>query len=139
MDERMKFETLMIRMAVVCCAAVAAVGCHREKPDPFHKLVKGTAVYRTVQFQATQNSTKSQFGTPEDGVYPTLWTSNDSEVKLSLNYGSAISVGLVPAKAGSVGFTALRAAMYALSGVSPTPLAVTDVVENRVPSIPSPI
>ena len=49
---------------------------------------------RTVHFRALQPQTKAQFGAPKNGAWPTLWTSNDSEVKLSLNYGSAVAASV---------------------------------------------
>ncbi|MBP5559416.1 MAG: hypothetical protein J6X71_06580 [Bacteroidales bacterium] len=52
---------------------------------------------QTVRFYAEPVDTKARFGEDDgNGVRPTLWSSNDSEVKLSLNYGSAVAAGVVP-------------------------------------------
>ena len=62
-------------------------------PDPVGH--DGSPV-RVVHFRAAPSDTRARFGELEDGAWPTLWTANDTEVKLSLNYGSAIPAGVVP-------------------------------------------
>ena len=68
-------------------AGVAALACSREAMDPAEEM--NSATTRTVVFRAMGSQTKAQFGQKDGETWPTLWTSNDSEVKLSLNYGSA--------------------------------------------------
>lgn len=75
-------------------AGVAALACSREAMDPAEKVNSGTT--RTVVFRAMGSQTKAQFGQKEGDTWPTLWTSNDSEVKLSLNYGSATAAAVTP-------------------------------------------
>ena len=82
--------TIIRRAALGGVAALAVFSCglsKEEDPEP----VKAPALCRTVYFHASQPQTKAQFGTPENGVYPTLWTSSDTEAKISLNYGSAVA------------------------------------------------
>lgn len=50
-----------------------------------------------VTFHAVPMDTKAEFGEANAGVRPTLWTSNDTEVKLSLNYGGALAASVTPA------------------------------------------
>ena len=69
-------------MALVGMAALA--GCRnveQEAPE--------AASLKTVRFHAGTTDTRTAFAAPEEGVYRTLWTENDSEILLSLNYGEA--------------------------------------------------
>lgn len=52
---------------------------------------------KTILFKAGFLSTKTAFGTPSEGVYPTLWTDQDTQVKLSLNGASCQDVDIIPA------------------------------------------
>lgn len=99
----MNFHNRFMQLAALSCAAVAAFACSPAElggdvafpvsesftsvPDPI----------QTVRFYAEPVDTKARFGEDDgNGVRPTLWSSNDSEVKLSLNYGSAVAAGVVP-------------------------------------------
>ena len=71
---------------------LAAPGCreNREKDAPSDGV-------RTILFKAGISDTKTAFGEASSaGVRPTLWTSHDSEVKISLNYGEAAAAGVHP-------------------------------------------
>ncbi len=99
----MIFHNKFMQLAALSCAAVVAFACSPAElggdvvipmkesftsvPDPI----------QTVRFYAEPVDTKARFGEDDgNGVRPTLWSSNDSEVKLSLNYGSAVAAGVVP-------------------------------------------
>ena len=75
----------IIRTTLAALAALTAIaGCRnveQELPEP--------ASVKTVQFHAATAETRTAFTEAEDGVYQTLWTENDSDVLLSLNYGKA--------------------------------------------------
>ena len=75
----------IIRTTLAALAALTAfTGCRnveQELPEP--------ASVKTVQFHAGTTDTRTSFTEAVDGVYQTLWTENDSEVLLSLNYGKA--------------------------------------------------
>ena len=77
-------------------AGVAALACSREAMDPAEEM--NSATTRTVVFRAMGSQTKAQFGQKDGETWPTLWTSNDSEVKLSLNYGSATAAAVIPSE-----------------------------------------
>ena len=77
-------------------AGVAALACSREAMDPSEEM--NSATTRTVVFRAMGSQTKAQFGQKDGETWPTLWTSNDSEVKLSLNYGSATAAAVTPSE-----------------------------------------
>lgn len=66
-----------------------------EAPSPEQMPVTGV---HTVVFNALQGSTRAQFGEQENGQWPTLWTDNDSELKLSLNYGGAQTASVSPSE-----------------------------------------
>lgn len=99
----MNFHNRFMQLAALSCAAVVAFACSPAElggdvvipmkesftsfPDPI----------QTVRFYAEPVDTKARFGEDDgSGVRPTLWSSNDSEVKLSLNYGNAVAAGVVP-------------------------------------------
>lgn len=105
------FETMM-KAALAGVAAFALFSCNRamlepEMPEPEEipgqagddTLVGNDGDVREVHFRALQGDrTKAQFGTPENGAWPTLWTDNDTQLKLSLNYGSAQTAGVTPSE-----------------------------------------
>ena len=95
----MKDFLMFMRRAVLAgAAALAFFSCARVReaePEP-----EAPALCRTIRFHATELTTKAQFGTPDNGVYPTLWTSNDTEAKISLNYGSAMAAEVTPSSDG---------------------------------------
>lgn len=68
---------------VIIAAMVTLAGCAKQEID-----TPATSETNTVQFFAESIETKTAFGTPDGNTYPTLWTVNDSKVKLSLNYAS---------------------------------------------------
>ena len=68
---------------VIIAAMVTFAGCAKQEID-----APATPETKTVQFFAESIETKTAFGTPDGTTYPTLWTANDSKVKLSLNYAS---------------------------------------------------
>ena len=76
-------------------ALVAFAGCRQaeqEFPEP--------ASLMTVRFQAGAADTRTAFAAPENGVYRTLWTENDSDILLSMNYGKAVNSAVTPAEDG---------------------------------------
>ncbi|MBR3075021.1 MAG: hypothetical protein IKH11_04605 [Bacteroidales bacterium] len=52
----------------------------------------------TVLFNICDVNTRATLGPAEEGVYPTLWTSNDAAVKLALNYTEAAEAVVVPSE-----------------------------------------
>lgn len=120
----------MKKLALILASAIAAFSCSREMeveiPEPVQNNDPSAWV---VRFNATQTDTKAQFGELENGAYPTLWTTNDTEVKLSLNYGSATGAAVTPASdkrtasfAATFDFTGLNAP-YVFYSVSPSSAA----------------
>ena len=91
------FFKIAIRAALFGAAAFAVFACGREIEVKIADQVGNDVIVNTdpsawvVRFHGVQSETKAQFGDAENGAYPTLWTANDSEVKLSLNYGSAVA------------------------------------------------
>ena len=72
-------------------ALAAFAGCRQaeqEFPEP--------ASLKTVRFQAGAADTRTAFAAPENGVYRTLWTENDSDILLSMNYGKAVNSAVTP-------------------------------------------
>lgn len=69
------FNSLFIAIA----AMVVFAGCAKQEIN--EPAISET---KTVQFYAESIGTKTAFGTPEDGTYPTLWSTNDA-VKILVN------------------------------------------------------
>ena len=71
-----------------CLAALSAltilVGCRTEEQE-----IPDSASLKTVRFRAEMTETRTAFAEAANGVYETLWTANDSDILLSLNYGKA--------------------------------------------------
>ena len=80
------------RAALLGAAALAALACGREL-EPEVRAPDSTLI---IHFRASEADTRAVFGEEENGSRPTLWTSNDQQVKLSLNHGSAIPAGITP-------------------------------------------
>jgi hypothetical protein len=83
----MKRYLFIAVLAVMACSRVA------EPEVPSEEAPSGPV---RIHFRADQVDTRARFGALENGAYPTLWTANDSEVKLSLNYGGAIPAEVTP-------------------------------------------
>ena len=76
-------------------ALAAFAGCRQaeqEFPEP--------GSLKTVRFQAGAADTRTAFAAPENGVYRTLWTENDRDILLSMNYGKAVNSAVTPAEDG---------------------------------------
>ena len=76
-------------------AAFALFACSREEIPGQAGNDEGI---RTIQFRALPLATKAQFGAENNGCWPTMWTDNDTELKLSLNYGTALAAGVTPSQ-----------------------------------------
>ena len=75
----------MKQHSLAALAALALIaGCRNVEQE----LPEASSV-RTVHFHAGTAETRTAFAEPVNGVYQTLWTANDSDVLLSLNYGKA--------------------------------------------------
>ena len=92
-------------VAFTLVGATALLSCSRDFAEEPEEVVavpgEEPALCRTILFHATQAETKARFGDPENDFYPTLWTSNDSEAKISLNYGGAIPAVVTPSQDGA--------------------------------------
>ena len=86
-------KTFRITLAALVALAALA-GCrHAEQEIP------EAASTKMVRFHAGTDGTRTAFAEAVDGVYQTLWTENDSDVLLSLNYGKAESSAVTPSAA----------------------------------------
>ena len=85
------------KAALVGVAAFAVIACAREAEIPNRVgNDEEDGPVKTIQFRALSSATKAAFGTSEGNSWPTLWTSNDHELKLSMNYCSAIAAAVTP-------------------------------------------
>ena len=100
-----------------CLAALSALtvlaGCRtvQEQEIPENPSVK------TVRFHAATAETRTAFAEPVNGVYETLWTGNDSDILLSLNYGKAAASAVTVSADGRT--ATFEAAFEASSASSP--------------------
>ena len=115
----------IVKTTLAALLALASLaGCRnveQEAPE--------TASVKTVRFHAGTDATRTAFAAPENGVYQTLWTENDSDVLLSLNYGKAETSAVTPSADGTTAtfeasFDASAAsAPYTFYAVSPASAA----------------
>ena len=119
-----KIVSILFASAV---AALALVSCQKEtgSKEPAAK---------TVQFTANSIETKTTFGDLSAGKYPTIWTANDSKIKIAQNYSDAkdatvtkvsdaqasFSAEITDDKSGSYTFYAISPASAVVSGVNST-------------------
>lgn len=75
----------------IALVASAFASCQKIEED---NNVNNT---KTISFTATTLETKTAFGEATGTSYPTLWTSNDEKVKVSLNYASSKDAEVTPA------------------------------------------
>jgi hypothetical protein len=102
------FKTLLAAVP----ALLAFTGCsntEQEAPE--------AASLKTVRFHAGAADSRTAFAEPVDGVYQTLWTENDRDVLLSLNYGKAEASAVSPSADGST--ASFEAAFDASAATAP--------------------
>lgn len=87
----------IFQIAVTALMALAALsGCR----DAEQEVPEASSV-KTVRFHAGAAPTRTAFAEAVDGVYQTLWTENDSDILLSLNYGKAEASAVTPSADGT--------------------------------------
>ena len=113
---------------VIAAAAAVFASCQKNEVVP--------STTKTVNFTATTVDTKAAFGTPDGTSYPTLWTSNDSKVKVSLNYATPVDADVTPASDGksatfSGEFTDDKSNDYLFTAISPKSAAVSTSAQYK--------
>ena len=84
-------------IAITALMALAALsGCRNAEQE-----VPEASSVKTVRFHAGAAPTRTAFAEAVDGVYQTLWTENDSDILLSLNYGKAEASAVTPSADGT--------------------------------------
>ena len=102
-----------IRLAIAALAALTALaGCRNAEQE-----IPDAASRKTVRFRAGTADTRTAFAEAVNGVYRTLWTQNDSDVLLSLNYGKAETSAVTPSADGST--ASFEASFDASAATSP--------------------
>jgi hypothetical protein len=87
----------IIHIAVTALMSLAALsGCRNAEQE-----VPEASSVKTVRFHAGAAPTRTAFTEAVDGVYQTLWTENDSDILLSLNYGKAEASAVTPSADGT--------------------------------------
>ena len=85
------------QISVTALLALAALsGCRNVEQE-----VPEASSVKTVRFHAGTAPTRTAFAEAVDGVYQTLWTENDSDILLSLNYGKAEASAVTPSADGT--------------------------------------
>ena len=83
-------KKVIILIVSILAASLAVISCQKEE-------VSNTNLdEKNVSFSAVSIETRTAFGEPSGKTYPTLWTNNDSKVKLSLNYASVKDAAVNP-------------------------------------------
>ena len=105
-------EKIFRTTLAVLLALAAITGCRNAEQD-----VPDASSGKTVRFHAGTAGTRTAFDEAVDGVYQTRWTSNDSEVLLSLNYGKAEPSAVTPSADGKT--ASFAASFDAAAATSP--------------------
>lgn len=88
-DNVMKTSKIFAALA----AALTLVSCAKEIDNtPSAPEPQG----RSVLFKVQAEASKSVFSTPAEGVYPVVWTSNDTRIGVSINAGDIRQVDMAP-------------------------------------------
>ena len=83
-------KKVIILIVSILAASLAVISCQKEE-------VSNTNLgEKIVSFSAVPIDTRTAFGAPSGITYPTLWTTNDSKVKVSLNYASVKDAAVNP-------------------------------------------
>jgi hypothetical protein len=93
-------------------ALTTFAGCRQAEQE-----LPEAASLKTVRFQAGAADTRTAFAAPENGVYRTLWTENDSDILLSMNYGKAVTSAVTPSEDGETAW--FEASFDAADATSP--------------------
>lgn len=132
----MTMKKIFNSILVIAAAAAVFASCQKNEVVP--------STTKTVNFTATTVDTKAAFGTPDGTSYPTLWTSNDSKVKVSLNYATPVDANVTPASDGksatfSGEFKDDESGNYIFTAISPATAyyAVSSEKEDWTISIPT--
>ena len=108
---------------VLAAAAATFASCQNEAFVEQDNL-------KTVNFVAQSLETKTTFGTPSGNTYPTLWTANDSKVKVAINCSTVKDANLSAASDGKTATFSLqvddhKAESYIFDVVSPASAALS--------------
>ena len=104
-------QILKISFAALFALASFA-GCRNAEQE-----VPDVASVKTVRFHAGAAPTRTAFAEAVDGVYQTLWTDQDSDILLSLNYGKAEASTVTPSADGKT--ASFEASFDASAATSP--------------------
>lgn len=95
-----KFNILLVScsLAVVFSCAKEEVVDNPQQEDPKTTEEKTEPIVTrpAIRFYSESIETKTAFGTPDEGVYPTLWTDYDDKIKVSGNFTKAVTLDVVP-------------------------------------------
>lgn len=88
-DKVMRTSTIFAAFA----AALTLASCAKETANtPSAPEEKG----RTILVKAQAESSKSVFSAPAEGVYPVVWTANDTQIGVSVNNGAIQQIAMTP-------------------------------------------
>ena len=90
-----------------------------------------TEKLQTVTFNAVSPETRTTFGTLNAGKYPTIWTANDSEIKIAQNYANGVAASVTKISDAKSSFSASisddGSGSYTFYAISPASAVVSGV------------
>ena len=90
-----------------------------------------TEKLQTVTFNAVSPETRTTFGTLNTGKYPTIWTANDSEIKIAQNYANGVAASVTKISDAKSSFSASisddGSGSYTFYAISPASAVVSGV------------
>jgi len=119
-----KFVSSIIAVAAVAFA-ISSCSKVEDQVEPVIENVK------TVTFNAVSPETKTTFGDLSAGKYPTIWTANDSQIKIAQNYSNGVDASVTKNSDAESSFTASitddESGSYTFYAISPASAVVSGV------------
>jgi len=119
-----KFVSSIIAVAAVAFA-ISSCSKVEDQVEPVIENVK------TVTFNAVSPETKTTFGDLSEGKYPTIWTANDSQIKIAQNYSNGVNASVTKNSDAESSFTASitddESGSYTFYAISPASAVVSGV------------
>lgn len=120
-------KKICFEFIVIAAVALAFSSCSKVE----EQSMPNTENLKTVVFKAVSPETKTTFGSADSGKYPTIWTANDSEIKIAQNFATGVTASVTKdsdAEASfSAEFTDDESGSYTFYAVSPASAVVSGV------------
>ena len=120
-------KKILYNLIIISLVLVAFSSCSKESNQP----LRDNENVKTVSFSASSPTTKTTFGVVDEGAYPTIWTNNDTQIKIAQNYSGGVSATVTKESDAvasfSAEFTDDESGSYTFYAISPASAVVSGV------------